>query len=259
MNSSPDRYTTAVSVVMVLVFVLVFAGVRVDAQTAGAQSDAIQTAPTSAPPAQTTERRLSTYDRLWTAFSQWYKDDSNPVLQQILFSGRYQHEFVTLGADEGNHDEWNVRRMRLGPKLTTFRTLTVHAEVELNPQERDPLYVRFTDAYVQWAKSARLAVTVGKHGVPFTMDGATSSKELLAIDRSNLSNNLWFPQEYIPGISLSGRSAPWIHRAGVYSAGEANREFGEFSGGLFTVGAVGYDFAAALDVDEALLSANYVY
>jgi phosphate-selective porin OprO/OprP len=149
--------------------------------------------------------------------------------------------------------------MRLGPKVTLFRTFTVHAEVELNPQEHDPLYMRLTDAYVQWARSDRLALTVGKHGVPFTLDGSTSSKDLLTIDRSNLANNMWFPQEYIPGVSVSGRVSPWSYRAGVYSAGEATRELGRFSGGLFTLGVLGYDFGRALGVKEALVSGSYVY
>jgi len=135
----------------------------------------------------------------------------------------------------------------------------VHAEIELNPQERSPLYVRFTDAYVAWQKHPKTVVQVGKQSVPFTQEGATSSKELLTIDRSNLANNIWFPQEYAPGVSVSGRRAPWIYRAGVYSAGAAHRELGEFSGGPFTLGVLGYDFAQALGVREAVLTGNYVY
>jgi phosphate-selective porin OprO/OprP len=204
------------------------------------------------------EKGPSTYDRIWR-FAEWYENDSNPVVQRVLFSGRFQHEFAAIDSDEGDMDEWNVRRMRLGPRVTLFRTFTLHGEVELNPQEADPFYMRFTDLYLQWNKSSQFALTVGKQGVPFTMDGATSSKELLAIDRSNLTNNIWFPQEYIPGVSVSGRLAPWIYRAGVYSAGRANRELGDFSGGLFTLGVVGYDFAETLGVKEALLASNYVY
>jgi phosphate-selective porin OprO/OprP len=215
-----------------------------------AVSAAVQATDVPAPP--------STYDRIWK-FAEWYENDSNPVVQRVLFSGRFQQDFAAVSADEGDLEEWNVRRLRLGPRVTMFRKLTLHAEVELNPQERDPFYVRFTDAYVQWTKSSRFAITAGKQGVPFTVDGATSSKELLAIDRSNVSNNIWFPQEYMPGVSVSGRVAPWVYRAGVYSAGDANREFGEFSGGLFTLGVLGYDFARPLGVKEALLSGNYVY
>jgi phosphate-selective porin OprO/OprP len=203
-------------------------------------------------------KQPSTYDRIWR-FAEWYDNPSNPVIQQVLFSGRYQHEYAAIDADEGDLGEWNVRRMRLGPRITLFRTLTLHGEVELNPQEADPLYVRFTDLYVQWNKSRRLALTVGKHGVAFTMDGSTSSKELLTIDRSNLSNNIWFPQEYMPGASVSGRLAPWVYRVGVYSAGDANRELGEFNGGLFALGVVGYDLTERLGAKDALLAANYVY
>lgn len=200
-----------------------------------------------------------TYDKVWRRFTEWYVNDSNPVVQKVVFSGRFQHEFNATNADEGNHDEWNVRRLRLGPRITLFRTFLLHTEIELNPQEADPLYLRFTDMYLQWSPSGRLAVTAGKHGVAFTMDGSTSSKELLTIDRSNLANNLWFTQEYMPGVSVSGRLAPWTYRVGVYSAGEANRELGEFNGGAFVLGSLGYNFAQSLGVNEALLTGNYVY
>ncbi len=200
----------------------------------------------------------SIYDRIWK-FAEWYSNDTNPIVQKVLFSGRYQHEFAAIDADEGDLDEWNVRRMRLGPRITLFRTWTLHGEVEVNPQERDPFYLRFTDFYLQWARSGKLAITVGKQGVPFTMDGATSSRELITIDRSNLTNNMWFPQEYIPGVSVSGKVGRWVYRGGGYSSGEANREFGEFSGGMFTLGVLGYDFAQPLGVKEALLTGNYVY
>ena len=205
------------------------------------------------------EKPQSIYDNVWRHFTELYVDDTNPVIQKVLFTGRFQQDFAAITADQGDHDEWNTRRLRVGPRLTLFRTFTLHGEVELNPQEADPLYVRSTDLYVQWSRSGQLAVTVGKHGVPFTMDGATSSKELLTIDRSNLTNNIWFTYEYIPGVSVAGRVAPWVYRAGVYSAGAANREFGEFNGGVFTLGVLGYDFAESLGVKEALLTGNYVY
>ena len=200
----------------------------------------------------------SVYDKIWQ-FAVWYEDDSNPVVQEVLFSGRYQHEYNALRADQGDNSEWNVRRMRLGPKVTLFRNWLVHAEVELNPEEAAPVYTRITDLYVKWTQSRTFAVTVGKHGVAFTMDGSTSSKELLAIDRSNLSNNIWFPQEYIPGISVSGEVDTWVYYGGVYSGGTANDEFGEFDAGVFALAAVGYDFGETLGVKEALLMGNYVY
>src|SRR5688500_11365575 len=63
----------------------------------------------------------------------------------------------------------------------------------------------------------------------------------------------------MPGISVSGTQAPWVYRVGAYSSGAANREVGEFSGGYFALGLIGYDFGEALGADEALLTGNYVY
>ena len=227
---------------------------RVDPVAAGTPAPAAEAAQAT-PPA---EKQESTYDKIWK-FAEWYENDSNPVFQRVLFSGRYHHEFALLDADQGDHDEWNIRRVRMGPRITLFRTFTFHWEAELNPQEHNPLYLRSTDLYLQWNKSPRLALTVGKHAVLFTQEGGTSSRELITIDRSNLANNIWFPQEYMPGVSVSGRTAPWIYRVGVYSAGAMNREFGEFNGSAFTLGVLGYDFAKKLDVREALLTGNYLY
>jgi phosphate-selective porin OprO/OprP len=205
-----------------------------------------------------TPKAKSAYDKLWQ-FSELYKNDRNRVVQKVLFTGRYHHEYSTTDGDEGHADEWNVRRMRLGSKVTWLRTMVFHGEVEFNPQEASPFYLRLTDMYVQWNKSARVSVTAGKQASPFTMDGSTSTKELIAIDRSNLSNNLYFPQEFMPGVSVSGKVSPWVYRGGLYSAGAANREFGDMNGGLFGLALVGYDFAKTLGVKEALLAGNYVY
>jgi len=201
----------------------------------------------------------STYDKIWGNFTDWYNDGESPIVQRVLFTGRFQEDYAAVEADQGSHSEWNVRRMRLGPRITFFRDYLFHAEVELNPQEHDPFYVRMTDLYVAWQKNPKTVITVGKQSVPFTQEGATSSKELVTIDRSNLANNIWFTQEYMPGVSLSGRKAPWTYRAGVYSSGAMNRELGKFNGDAFTLALVGYDFANKLKVKEATLTGNYLY
>ena len=201
----------------------------------------------------------STYDKIWGKFTNWYDDKSNPVVQRVVFTGRFQHDFAILEADQGDHKESNIRRVRFGPRITLFRDYLVHTEVEVNPQEREPFYLRLTDAYVSWQKYPKAVIQVGKQGVPFTQEGATSSRELITIDRSNLANNIWFTQEYMPGVSVSGRAAPWNYRVGVYSSGAMTREFGKFNGGTFMLGVLGYDFAKKFGVREALLTGNYLY
>jgi phosphate-selective porin OprO/OprP len=198
------------------------------------------------------------YKKIWK-FADLYKNDQNPTVQSVLFTGRFQYEYAAINADQGNHSEWNVRRMRVGVKSKLFRTLTLHGEVEVNPEEADPFYTRLTDMYLQWSKSEKVALTAGKQNAPFTMEGSTSSKELLTIDRSNLANNMWFPQEYFPGVTASGEINGWYYHSGVYSSGEMNREFGEFNGSFFTLASIGRDLADRLGAKEALLRANYVY
>jgi phosphate-selective porin OprO/OprP len=232
--------------------ILVVALLLLSAQPASAQAPAVAQPPTGGD-------TRSIYDKVWQQFTTIYDDASNPVVQRVLFTGRFQHEFAVIGADQGDHDEWNTRRLRLGPRVTLLRNFTLHVEAELNPQEMDPLYMRLTDAYLQWTPGARLVLTAGKHSIPYTMDGATSSKDLITIDRSNLTNNIWFTQEYLPGVSVAGRISPWVYRLGVYSSGTANKEFGEFDGGAATLAVAGYDFGKRLGVKEALLAANYVH
>ena len=122
------------------------------------------------------KKEPTAYEKAWASFTEVYVDEANPTVQRVLLSGRFHYDFATIDADEGDHDEWNVRRLRIGPRITLFRTLTVHAEVELDPQRHDPLYTRFTDLYVMWTKSPGVVLTAGKQSAPFTLDGATSSR-----------------------------------------------------------------------------------
>jgi hypothetical protein len=105
--------------------------------------------------ASNVDKQSSMYDRIWE-FAEWYKNEKNHVIQNVLFSGRFQYEYENVNANQGSHHEWNVRRLRLGAKTQWFRQLTLHGEVELNPQETSPFYVRLTDMYLQWSKSGQL-------------------------------------------------------------------------------------------------------
>jgi phosphate-selective porin OprO/OprP len=208
--------------------------------------------------ATSAESQESTFNNIWR-FATWYDNDTAPVVQTVLFSGRFQYEYASVDDGKASHDEWNVRRMRLGIRTGLLQRLTLHVEADFNPQERDPLYKRLTDTYLQWSFGPRLATTLGKQSVPFTVDGSTSSKELLTVARSNLANNIWFPQEYVPGVSFSGSGSGWSYRVGAYSAGGRNGEFGEFDGSFFTLASLGYDFGGQLEADQVLVRGSYVY
>ena len=199
----------------------------------------------------------SGYDKVWAA-AQLYTGDSDSFFQAVQFSGRLQVDLAFVDSGDDEHGELNIRRFRVGLKTRFSREFIFHLEGEFNPQEADPVYTRLTDAYLAWSPRDAITTTVGKHSVGFTLDGMTSSKSLLTIDRSNLSNNIWFSEEYIPGISVKGETKKLIYFVGAFSSGDKDAEFGDFKGGQFVLLTLGHDFADRLGVREAILRLNLV-
>lgn len=212
--------------------------------------------PDPVPPADAKEEE-SAFDRIWAAPT-IYKNDEADILNEFRIVGRLHLDNYVLDSNVGDASDLVVRRARLGAKARLFDKLEARVEADLN-LEGGPLYDRLTDAYLAWEFSDAAKLTVGKHSVKFTLEGATSSGDLLTIDRSNVANNLWFTQEYVPGVSVSGSSGAWSYNSGLFSGGRDNGEFGDFDGGAFWLGSVGRDFAEELGVKEAIVRADYVY
>jgi phosphate-selective porin OprO/OprP len=197
------------------------------------------------------------YDKVWDV-AEVYTGSEDDFFQSFALTGRLQLDLAYVESEDDDHGEFNVRRFRLGFKTVFADHFTLHLEGEFNPQEADPLYTRLTDAYLAWSPKSAVKLTAGKHSAGFTLDGMTSSKSLLTIDRSALANNMWFTEEYMPGLSVSGKASRWQYFAGIFSSGGKDPEFGDFKGGEFILLTLGYDFAEALGVDEALLRVNLV-
>ncbi|MEX1048283.1 MAG: porin [Akkermansiaceae bacterium] len=206
-------------------------------------------------------------DQAWSLVK-LYENPNNPVIQKLAFTGRLQLDYAIVDgegspaagvSDEDiSYDFGGWRRLRGGFKATLFKDFTAHIEADFDPDEA-PVYRRLTDAYIGWAPSKAFEIKLGKQGMGFTLDGKTSSKELLTIDRNNLSNNLWFTTEYLPGLTAGGEIEEWSYQVGVFSQGEEDTEFGNFDAGTTWLASVGYDFGKALSVDKALLALDYVY
>ena len=203
------------------------------------------------------------WGRLWE-YPTIYKNDDAALFNEFRFTGRAQFDEYLIDSDTARNWDQDliVRRLRIGAKARFFRKLTAHLEAELNPQSHvagTPAYQRLTDAYLAWEFSDAATLTIGKQSVKFTLDGGTSSGELLTIDRNNVANNLWFPTEYISGAALRGKVGEWQYKAGIFSGGTEDREFGGFDARSFGMLSLGYDFAKQFNVKRALLRADYVH
>jgi phosphate-selective porin OprO/OprP len=197
-------------------------------------------------------------DSLWK-YAEWYKNPDNPVIQKFAFTGRFQADaayFDASGKNDWDNTLW--RRVRAGFKAQMFNDFTVHGEADWNLTRPEPLYGRLTDAYVAWSPSKAFKLKAGKHSAGFTLDGATSSKKLITMQRSNVANNMWFPVEYHTGLSASGKIDRWSYNAGAFS-GKLDTEWGGFSNGWFLLTSLGYDFSDCVKFDKLAVRGDYVY
>jgi phosphate-selective porin OprO/OprP len=207
-------------------------------------------------PVQVTEEECSICDIFDLATL--YDNSDNPVIQKFALSGRLQADAAFYDSDQGDFEELLWRRARFGFKATVLNDFTVHAEGDFDLNNHDPLYSSLTDANVAWNPSDAFGVKIGKQSAAFTLDGATSSKQLLRPERGILSENLWFTQEYFSGVSLGGNVDKWVYNIGGFSS-SVNDEFGDFDGGYFGLASLGYDFNESLGLDKALVRVDYVY
>jgi phosphate-selective porin OprO/OprP len=207
--------------------------------------------------ASAADGETAAYDKLWS-HAQLYEGHPDSLVQGVQLSGRLQldHAYVDAGDEELSHA--GLRRLRFGAKVSLRNNILLHAEADYDWQSGQPVYKKLTDAYIGWKPSKAVNLRVGKHSAPFTLDGMTSSTKLETIDRGNLANNIWFTQEYIPGVSVGGDVDKWTYHVGLYSSGESNRGFGDSNGGEFWLGTIGYDLGERWGVDKALLRLNLV-
>lgn len=219
--------------------------------TAAAVAPALaQTTPAAATP--------SAYDQLWSA-AVLYKGAATDVVNEVRVTGRQHIDWYQFRNGSQQDSDFVSRRTRLGLKAQLLKDFTVHVEADLNLEVPHPLFNKYTDAYVKWAPSKELAFTLGKQSVRYTLDGGTSSNSLVTIDRSPLAANLGFSEEYLPGVAAEGESGLWSWRAGFYSAGAADRDFGAFNAGLISFASVSRDTTSFSGFAKSTLRVDYFH
>lgn len=206
------------------------------------------------------EAAASLYDKIWDV-PKWVDNDGAAVLQSLALTGRLQGEYAYFDSDDhGDFEDALWRRFRAGAKAKLFNGFTVHAEadLDLNNAGSASLYKRLTDAYVKWNLSKAFALKVGKQSAGFTLDGATSSKKLLTLERSMVAGNLWFTDEYFTGVSASGTVDGWTYTLAGFSA-EDDEEFAGVDCGWFSLASIGRDVSenTSLRLDYVHNEADY--
>ncbi len=200
----------------------------------------------------------SMYDKIWDAATILVDKSDGPV-QKVVFTGRLQGDAVSFHSEEGNYDDFDWRRLRLGFKADLVNNLVLHIEMDANLNDIDQedswdnFYGRLTDAYAGWNACKAASIKVGKQSAGFTLDGETSSKKLIVPERSIVAENLWFPTEYFTGATVSGEKEEWSYNAGGFSS-SGEDELGHFESGWFSLLSVGHKVGK-----KGSLRLDYVY
>jgi phosphate-selective porin OprO/OprP len=248
------------------------------AQAGAEESTATGTSEPAAPSSSATGLLLgkltgeTAWDQAWSAFT-LYKDDNNPILQEFSLQGRYQaqwaagesstEDYEQAGKGEFIGSEVESRRARLGIKSKWFQNWKLEGQIDVDADFEDNLgdsefYRDIYDLYLTYAPSDALNVSVGKTKVKFTREQEISSKEILTIERSGLSNAL-FPGE-LTGVWVNGKGIAehWLYEAGIYG-NDRVREFSNFEDGVIFLGKIGYDYSTQAGFDSAIVSFQYMY
>ena len=208
------------------------------------------------------EDQESTFDKIWDNVV-LYENDENSLMSKFWLTGRLQgeyHSFENEVAPAIDHDDYDWRRFRFGFKATLFGDITLHSEADLGLENRGrPLYNDLTDTYISWSTENGMKFKLGKQSAPFTLDGSTSSKKLHTLERSKIAGNIWFGQEYFPGISISGSKDEIDYFAGFYSNDNKPEFDGAFKHGQFGILSVGKDYAANFDLEKSYLRLDFMF
>jgi phosphate-selective porin OprO/OprP len=207
-------------------------------------------------------KKGSFFDNVWQCAT-LYENTNNRSLQKLALAGRLQIDAARVDVDDDVLEDFTDliwRRFRFGFKSEWFRDWVLHieADFDLNDDLEDS-YKRLTDAYVGWSPSDNLILKALKQSAGFTLDGGTSSKKLLTMQRNNLTGNLWFTSEYFTGLlgQCSLRSK-WQWKVGMFSS-DGSDGLSRFEAGYFTLLSLGRDFASAGALDIGLVRVDWVY
>ena len=213
-----------------------------------------------------------------------YKNSDNPFIQEFQIFGRFQWQAAYLWGEDTNGYEFSddyteVRRFRLGAKMKFLKYFEAKANVNLVDDARNAVapwpgndklgwgYEDFDEAYIGFdIKKAfdlgfvdSLKITYGRHKFVLGHEALMSSKELLTVERSAISNKVY--GSYRPtGVQLEGSKGDWSAAFAVYSTDAITRfggnvDFiGGWNDGLAYYARVGYQAT-----DNLSFSWDFVY
>ncbi|MGK0189462.1 MAG: phosphate-selective porin OprO/OprP [Verrucomicrobiales bacterium] len=196
----------------------------------------------------------SVLDALWD-LPVLYSNKENPILQEFSVLGRYQGQYAVVDSDQGDFDDWENRRWRVGAGAKLFDRVSVKGYINVD-EDFNPFYKSLEELHMAIKVVDALSLTVGKHKPYWGYEWTTSSSKIITIERGLLTNQL-LPAKS-SGVSADGEVNGFSYNVGVYSA-DLDDEFGGFDGGTFYTASIGYDFSESSSMDKLAWRLDYLY
>jgi len=215
---------------------------------------------TSKAPVPEAPKEESTFNKTWS-LATLYKNKENPVIQKLAFTGRYHGQYGWLDSDQGNDDDWENRRFRLGLNAQLFQDFELKAEMFGDLNSGGDFYEGFTEVFLAWKPDDAFNLTVGKQKPRFSLDWSTTSREILTFERNIMINN--FGLDYETGVSVSGKIGNFSYVTGVFnndvgSPGDES-EFGDLGGGFSYVASASYDLKDVTGLEKTVLRGDFLH
>lgn len=213
-----------------------------------------------------------TVDDLWK-LPVLYKND-HTLLREFALSANIQWQWADGNGSEGSFgsrdrpDElrWGdveARRIELGFRSQWGDKLKFSAHVEPNidgrssPDMHGGAYRDLHDLSFTYAFDPAFTLGIGKVTPKyFAYEDIVSSREMTVFERSLVVTQLIPPE--LTGIRAEGKVGLWSYGTGIF-AGESMPEFPEFNAGMVLQNMVGYNYATAAGLDEAIVRLCHQY
>ena len=203
----------------------------------------------------------SIFDKLWS-IPKLYKSDSNPFIEELDFTGRYQGDYFDVESRKGDTSFFETRRFRLGLEAAfAERHIILKADLDTNLRQyntRSVFYNRMTNLYIKFHLNDAFNIVVGKQEPKFGYDRMVSDNYQDFFERSFFDDQFMPGPDYTAGVTVNGKVGNLGYQASVYS-GNIDKEFGQFNGGQSELAEISYDFSKAFNSNRALWAIDYLH
>ncbi len=182
-----------------------------------------------------------------------YQNKDNDVLQKFAIIGRYHGQYYFLDSNQGNADDWENRRARLGASAELFHFLKFSFNFNVDVEGEGRFFEDLEDAVAEIKLNENFKLSIGKQKAPITHEWRTSSNKIVTFERSRIVNQT--VPDKMGGALLSYKKENWLIDLGAYTNSvDEDWAYPTFDGGSSYFASLGYKSAAGLTRLEYLYS-----